>query len=32
MLCSMRIDKSMLDRENDAILDRNFAVEYLLGI
>jgi hypothetical protein len=29
--CRMWIDKSMLGRDNDAILDRIFAVEYLLG-
>jgi hypothetical protein len=28
----MGIDRSMLDRENGATLDRIFAVEYLLGI
>jgi len=27
----MAIDRSILDRENDAILDRIFAVEYLFG-
>ncbi len=30
-LPSTGIDKSILDRENDVILDRIFAVEYLLG-